>query len=118
MSAPYTINDQQGRHIIFVQVLDAMRSSPNNGRVTNVGDLPPPAPFFSSASSTRLLSSLAPLERSVHKTFIVNSNCSNSSQCQLLCPVVARGSTAVCAERPGSLGSTVAKVMVVNSQLL
>jgi hypothetical protein len=66
MSALYTIDHQQGRHIVFVQVLDAMPGSPNNGRITNVVDLPPPAPFFLSASSARLHSSLGPLDQSVH----------------------------------------------------
>jgi hypothetical protein len=48
MSARYDVDKQQGRHIVFVSVLEAMRCSPNNGRITNVSDLPPPAPFFSS----------------------------------------------------------------------
>jgi hypothetical protein len=48
MSARYDVDQQQGRHIVFVSVLEAMHCTPNNCRITNVSDLPPHAPFFSS----------------------------------------------------------------------
>jgi hypothetical protein len=48
MSGRNDVDQQQGCHIVFVSVLKAMRCTPNNGRITNVSDLPPPARFFSS----------------------------------------------------------------------